>query len=249
MNGKFINGLILKVSVLLLFCLFLSQARYGVDVVAVQGGAPARQPIRQIDFNRDIRPILADKCWSCHGPDAAAKKIKLRLDSEEAATADLGGGRRAIVPGAVERSRLARRITASDEAMRMPPVDSGRSLSQAEIDLLIEWIKEGAKWGKHWSFVAPVKPSLPQVKNGDWPKNAIDYFVLERLEREGMDPAPEADRATLIRRVSLDLTGLAPTPREIDDFLDDKSSEAYEKVVDRLLASPRYGERMASRWL
>jgi uncharacterized protein DUF1549/uncharacterized protein DUF1553/concanavalin A-like lectin/glucanase superfamily protein/cytochrome c len=245
MNGKFINGLILKLSVSLLFCLFLSQAKCGEAVRAVQGGASARH----IDFNRDIRPILADKCWGCHGPDAAAKKIKLRLDSEEAATADLGGGRRAIFPGAVERSQLARRIGASDEAMRVPPVDSGRSLSPAEIDLLLEWIKQGAKWREHWSFIAPVKPSLPQIKNRDWPKNAIDYFVLERLEREGLQPAPEADRATLIRRVSLDLIGLPPTPREIDDFLDDKSPKAYEKVVDRLLANPRYGERMASQWL
>jgi len=249
MNGKIMNGLILKLSVLLLFCLFLSQAKCGGVVRAVQGGAPARLPTRQIDFNRDVRPILADKCWGCHGPDAAAKKIKLRLDSEEAATADLGGGRRAIVPGAVERSQLARRITASDEAMRMPPVDSGHSLSRAEIDLLLEWIKQGAKWRKHWSFIAPERPSLPRIKNRNWPKNAIDYFVLERLEREGMEPAPEADRATLIRRVSFDLTGLPPTPREIDDFLNDKSPKAYEKVLDRLLASPRYGERMASRWL
>ena len=249
MNGKFINGLVLKLSVLLLFCLFLSQAKCGGVVSAVQGGAPARQPTRQIDFNRDVRPILADKCWGCHGPDAAAKKIKLRLDSEEAATADLGGGRRAIVPGAVERSQLARRITASDEAMRMPPVDSGHGLSRAEIDLLLEWIKQGAKWRKHWSFIAPERPSLPRIKNRDWPKNAIDYFVLARLEREGLEHAPEADRVTLIRRVSLDLTGLPPTPREIDDFLNDKSPKAYDKVVDRLLASPRYGERMASRWL
>jgi hypothetical protein len=174
MNGKVINGLILKLSVLLLFCLFLFQAKCGGAARAVQGGAATRH----IDFDRDIRPILADKCWGCHGPDAAAKKIKLRLDSEEAATADLGGGRRAIVPGAVERSQLARRIGASDEAMRMPPVDSGRSLSPAEIDLLLEWIKQGAKWREHWSFIAPVKPSLPQIKNRDWPKNAIDYFVL-----------------------------------------------------------------------
>ncbi|HEY6399936.1 MAG TPA: DUF1553 domain-containing protein [Blastocatellia bacterium] len=249
MNSKFINGLTLKVSVSLLFCLFLSQAKYGADVMAVPGGQPTRQPTQQIDFNRDVRPILADKCWRCHGPDATAKKIKLRLDSEEAATADLGGGRRAIVPGAVERSQLARRITTTDEAMRMPPVDSGHSLSRAEIDLLLEWIKQGAKWSKHWSFIAPEKSSLPRIKNRDWPKNAIDYFVLERLEREGLQPAPEADRATLIRRLSLDLTGLPPTTREIDDFLNDKSPKAYEKVVDRLLASPRYGERMATRWL
>jgi hypothetical protein len=217
--------------------------------MAVQGVALARQPTRRIDFNRDIRPILADKCRRCHGPDAAAKKIKLRLDSEEAATADLGGGRRAIVPGAVERRRPARRVAANDEAMRMPPVDSGLSLSREEMDLPPEWIKQGAKWRKHWAFIAPEKPSLPQVQNRAWPKNEIDYFVLERLEREGLEPAPEADRATLIRRVSLDLTGLPPTPREIDDFLNDTSPKAYEKVVDRLLASPRYGERMASRWL
>jgi len=249
MNSEFINGLIPKLLVLLLFCLFLSQARYGGDVMGVQGVALARQPTRQIDFNRDIRPILADKCWRCHGPDAAAKKIKLRLDSEEAATADLGGGRRAIVPGAVERSQLARRVAATDEAMRMPPVDSGLSLSREEMDLLLEWIKQGAKWRKQWSFIAPERPSLPRIKNRDWARNAIDYFVLERLEREGLQPSPEADRATLIRRVSLDLTGLPPTPREIDDFLNDKSPNAYEKVVDRLLASLRFGERMASRWL
>src|SRR5262245_47748354 len=133
MDHKFINGPIMKLTVLLVFCLFLSQAKYDGAVSAAQGGASPRQ----IDFNRDIRPILADKCWSCHGPDAAAKNIKLRLDSEKAATADLGRDRHAIVPGAVEQSQLARRITATDEAMRMPPVDSGRSLSRAEIDLLL----------------------------------------------------------------------------------------------------------------
>ncbi len=203
----------------------------------------------QIDFNRDIRPILADKCWSCHGPDAVAKKIKLRLDSESAAMADLGRGRHAIVPGNVEQSQLVRRITAKDEAMRMPPVDSGHKLSQAEIDLLVEWVRQGAKWQRHWAFIAPARPPLPQIKNKTWPKNAIDHFALARLEREGLEPSPEADRATLIRRVSLDLTGLPPTIAEVDDFLNDKSPNAYEKVVDRLLASPRYGERMAFRWL
>src|SRR5215813_10059662 len=136
MNSRSTNGLALKLSVSLLACLFFSQLMRGVTVRAVQNTAPARQ----IEFNRDIRPILADKCWSCHGPDAPAKKIKLRLDSEAAATADLGRGRRAIVPGDVEQSQLARRVTASDEAMRMPPVDSGRKLSPAEIDLLVEWV-------------------------------------------------------------------------------------------------------------
>src|SRR5262247_625444 len=245
MNGRTTNGSVIKLSLLLLSCLLFSQAPHGVTVRAVQNAAPTRQ----IDFNRDIRPILADKCWSCHGPDAPAKKIKLRLDSEDAATADLGGGRHAIVPGNPERSQLVRRITSGDEMTRMPPVDSGRKLTQAEIDLLVEWVRQGARWQRHWSFITPIRPSLPRIKNKEWPKNAIDHFALERLEREGMEPSPEADRATLIRRVSLDLTGLPPTPREVENFLNDRSPNAYEKVVDRLLASPRYGERMAFRWL
>src|SRR6266508_1166479 len=245
MNSGSTNGLALKLSALLLSCLFFSQLMRGVTVRAVQSAAPARQ----IVFNRDIRPILADKCWGCHGPDAPAKKIKLRLDSEGAATADLGGGRRAIVPGNPEQSQLVRRITSGDEMTRMPPVDSGRKLTQTEIDLLVEWVRQGALWQRHWSFIPPIRPLLPQIKNKEWSKNAIDHFVLERLEREGMEPSPEADRATLIRRVSLDLTGLPPTPLEVENFLNDKSPNAYEKFVDRLLASPRYGERMAFRWL
>jgi hypothetical protein len=208
------------------------------------GGLPAR-----IDFNRDIRPILSDKCFACHGPDGPSKGIRLRLDSEAAALAELGRGRRAIVPGHPEQSELVRRVTAKDEARRMPPVDSGRTLSQREIDLLTEWIRRGAKFEQHWSFVAPARHALPAVKNAAWPKNAVDYFVLERLEREGLKPSPEADRATLLRRVSLDLTGLPPTLKELDDFVSDPSPGAYEKVVDRLLASPRYGERMAFKWL
>ncbi len=203
----------------------------------------------RIDFNRDIRPILSDKCWACHGPDAPNLKIKLRLDSESGIKAELGRGRRAVVPGHPEQSELVRRITADNEAMRMPPVDSGRALTEREKKLLAEWIKEGANWAKHWAFVNPVKPQLPKIEHKAWPVNAIDFFVLEQLERRGMSPSPEADRATLIRRVSLDITGLPPTLKEIDDFLNDKSPRAYEKVVDRLLASPRYGERMAFRWL
>src|SRR5215510_2709620 len=170
MKNMPVVGLILKLSVLLLAPLFLSYATRGVIVRAVQNSAPARQ----IDFNRDIRPIIADKCFACHGPDATAKKIKLRLDSEEAATADLGRGRRAIVPGDIEQSQLVRRIKASDESMRMPPIDSGHKLAAAEIDLLVEWVKQGARWQRHWSFIAPSRPPLPQVKDENWPKNAID---------------------------------------------------------------------------
>ena len=204
---------------------------------------------RQIDFQRDIRPILSDKCFACHGPDAANLKIKLRLDSEAAALAELRAGKRAVVPSHPEQSELIRRSNAKDEAARMPPVESGRKLTEQEIGLLTEWIRQGARFEQHWSFVPPVRPPLPKINDTAWPKNAIDAFVLARLEAEGLSPAPEADRATLIRRVSLDLTGLPPTPKEVDDFIADKSPNAYEKVVDRLLASPRYGERMAFRWL
>ena len=193
-----------------------------------------------VEFNRDVRPIFSDKCYVCHGPDAAAKHVPFRLDSEQAAKADLGGGRRAIVEGDVEQSELVKRTAASRPALRMPPASSGLTLSPAEIETLREWVAEGAKWQKHWSFIPPVAPSKPA---------SIDSFVRQKLQREGLTPSPEANRETLIRRVSLDLTGLPPTPAEIDAFLKDRSPNAYEKVVDRLLASPRYGERMAFRWL
>lgn len=202
-----------------------------------------------IRFNRDIRPILSDKCFSCHGPDAASKKIRLRLDSEMAATAELGGLRRAVVPGDPGRSEMIRRITHPDESMRMPPVESNHILTNVEKELLTEWIRQGAKWESHWSFLPPARPEVPAVKNSAWPRNEIDHFVLARLEQNGLHPSPEADRATLLRRLSFDLTGLPPTITELDEFLNDKSPRAYEKVVDRLLASPRYAERMAFEWL
>src|SRR5215471_15929627 len=203
---------------------------------------------RVIQFNRDIRPILSDKCFGCHGPDAVAKKVPLRLDSESAAKADLGG-RRAVVEGDAAASQLIRRITAENKAMRMPPAYSGLVLSPREIETLRLWIEQGAKWQRHWSLVPLDRPPLSAVKNAAWLRNAIDSFVLARLEQEGIAPAPEASRETLLRRVSLDLIGLPPSPTELDAFLDDKSANAYEKAVDRLLASPRYGERMAERWL
>ncbi len=209
--------------------------------------AAASMAASPIEFNRDVRPILSDKCFSCHGPDAAVKRIPLRLDSEAAAKADLGG-RRAVVEGKPEQSVLIQRITAEKRAMRMPPVHTGLSLTDAQIATLRDWIAQGAKWEKHWSFLPPKRPAVPPVESA-WPRNPIDRFVLARLQREGLAPSPEASRETLIRRVSLDLTGLPPTPAEIDSFLGDTSARAYEKVVDRLLSSPRYGERMAARWL
>ena len=202
-----------------------------------------------IEFNRDIRPILSDKCFPCHGSDATAKGIRLRLDSEGAATADLGDHKRAIVPGNAKSSELVRRITAEEEAVRMPPVYSGLKLTEREIETLRSWIAQGATWQHHWSFISPKRHSIPAVKNASWPRNPIDNFVLDRLDREGLSSAQEASRETLLRRVSLDLTGLPATPAEIDAFLKDKAGSTYERVVDRLLASPRYGERMAARWL
>jgi hypothetical protein len=203
---------------------------------------------QEIAFNRDIRPILSDKCFHCHGPDATAKKIKLRLDSETAAKADLGG-RFAIVPGSPDKSEMVRRIASDNPAVRMPPAYSGLKLTNEEILLLRNWVAQGAKWQKHWSFIPPSAPALPQVQLKSWPRNPLDHFVLARLERSGLKPNSEADRTALIRRVSLDLTGLPPAPAEVDQFLRDHSPNAYEKVIDRLLASPRYGEKMAIRWL
>jgi hypothetical protein len=216
--------------------------------IAVMLSAAAFSAPSAIEFNRDVRPILSDKCFGCHGPDATAKGIPLRLDREQTAKADLGG-RRAIVEGDPASSELVRRVTAERKALRMPPVTSGHALSDAEIGTLQQWIAEGARWQQHWSFLPPRRPELPAVRNSSWVGNPIDRFVLARLEREGITPSAEADRETLIRRVSLDLTGLPPTPDEIDRFLKDSSPKAYEKLVDRLLASPRFGERMSIRWL
>jgi hypothetical protein len=212
------------------------------------GNGAAEELPRVVEFNRDIRPILSDKCFLCHGPDKARRKVDLRLDTEAGAFADLGGYR-AIVPGKPAESELFRRISAEEAEDRMPPVRSKRTLTPRQIELLRRWIEQGAKWQKHWAFLPPRRPSLPRVKNLQWLHNPIDSFILDRLERAGLGPSPEADKTTLIRRVTLDLTGLPPTPAEVDAFLADDSPTAYEKVVDRLLASPRYGERMAVRWL
>jgi mono/diheme cytochrome c family protein len=225
----------------------LSVGRLCLVLLTAVPGLPAARV--RVEFNRDVRPIFSDKCYTCHGPDAAAKHVPFRLDSEPAAKADLGGGKHAIVAGDPDASEIVRRVTAAKPALRMPPLSSGLKLSDAEIDTLRQWITQGAEWQKHWSLIPPVRPALPENKNAAWPRNPIDRFILQRLEHEGLQPSAEASRETLIRRVSLDLTGLPPTPAEIDAYLNDRSSDAYEKVVDRLLASPRYGERMAFRWL
>jgi hypothetical protein len=205
-------------------------------------------PHQTVEFNRDILPILSDNCYACHGPDKAQRKADLHFDTEQAAKADLGG-RRAIVEGHPDQSELVRRITSPDDDDRMPPVQTGRKLSPDQVQLIRRWIGEGARWQKHWSFIAPQRPSLPAVQDTRWPRGAVDTFVLARLERERLPASAAAERTTLIRRATFDLTGLPPTPDEVDAYLSDASPDAYERRVDRLLASPRYGERMAIRWL
>ncbi len=200
---------------------------------------------KPVDFNREIRPILSDTCFACHGPDENQRKSKLRFDTKEGAFAKPG----VIVAGKSAESRLIKRITSKDPNAVMPPPDSGHKLTEKQLELLKRWIDEGAQWNEHWAYLMPKRAQLPQVTNQAWVRNPIDAFVLARLEKEGLKPSPEADRATLLRRVSLDLTGLPPTPADVDAFVADKTSDAYEKVVNRLLASPRYGEKMAMHWL
>ena len=204
---------------------------------------PVGTDAAEIDFNRDIRPILSDNCFHCHGPDEAERKGDLRLDTRE------GALEFSVVPGDADASELIYRVFHDDPDELMPPHDSERSLSAKEKQLLKQWVEEGAPWAEHWSFVNPSKPEVPIVTHEDWVLNEIDHFIAYRLEQENMDPSKEASRETLLRRLSLDLTGLPPTPKEVKSFLDDQSPNAYEKAVDRLLASPRYGEQMALPWL
>ncbi len=235
----------------LLLCAILTQVAQSAPQATPPAAAPQPLPAT-IEFNRDIRPILSDKCFQCHGP--GTQMATLRFDQEEGAKHALKDGRFAIVPGEPARSQLIARITATNPAVRMPRSQNGAAagepLSERQIALLTRWIEQGATWQKHWSFIPPKRPDLPKdLKDAKWVRNPIDAFVLQRLEREGLKPSPEADRATLLRRVSLDVTGLPPTPAELDAFLADTSPNAYEKVVDRLLRSPQYGERMAFPWL
>ena len=207
--------------------------------------AHASEPL---DFNRDIRPILSDNCFKCHGPDAQTREADLRLDTEVGAFADLGDGFSPIVKGKPDESEIIWRIETEDTEDLMPPADSELALTEEEIAKLRQWITDGAEWNQHWSFEPVDRPELPKVENASWPRNGIDHFILERIEEEGLAPSPEADRRTLIRRLSLDLNGLPPTAAEVQ-ALDDTSPNAYETLVDRLLSSPRYGETMALPWL
>jgi hypothetical protein len=205
---------------------------------------PARAADR-VNFSREILPILSANCFACHGPDQKARKGKLRLDTQ---TDALRTNHPIFVPGKSSDSELIRRVTSTGRK-QMPPANSNRKLTPQQIELLRRWIDQGAAWGAHWAYEAPKRSELPPVKDRAWPRNALDHFILARLELEGLQPAPEAAKDRLLRRVTLDLTGLPPTPEEVDAFLADSSPDAYEKVVDRLLASPHYGERMAWDWL
>ena len=209
---------------------------------AITQGAVAQAP-DAVDFNRTIRPILAEHCFSCHGFDERARKAGLRLDQREAATT-AHEGVMAIVPGDPAKSELWRRITSTDPDETMPPPKAHRPLDPAQRELLRRWIEQGAPYAAHWAFVAPVRPPVPPGA-----EHPIDAFVRARLAGTGLAPAPAADRATLLRRLSLDLTGLPPSGAEVEAFLADHDPHAYERVVDRLLASPHFGERLALDWL
>jgi Protein of unknown function (DUF1553)/Protein of unknown function (DUF1549)/Planctomycete cytochrome C len=210
------------------------------------GDAPQRPD--QVSFNRNIRPILSKRCFACHGPDAKTVKGKLRLDDRASAVKDRDG-HWAIVPKDPNASEVMARVTSKDAAKRMPPPEAGGPLSPGEIDLMRRWIALGAEYEGHWSFIAPKRPAVPAVRHRQAVRNPIDSFVISRLEAADLAPAPEADRRTLIRRATLDLTGLPPTPTEVRAFVNDRSPDAYEKVLDRLLASPRFGEHQARYWL
>jgi hypothetical protein len=201
-----------------------------------------------VDFQREVRPILSENCFQCHGPDKGTRMANLRLDTREGAFSARPNGK-AIVPRNTKASLLYQRVTQETDALRMPPVFTKKTLSTQQKDVLRRWIEQGADWKEHWSFQAPSRPSLPRVAAKSWTRNPIDAFILAKIEAARLKPAPEADRRKLIRRVSLDLTGLPPDPAGVEAFVTDKSSGAYEKVVDRLLASPHYGEHRARYWL
>ena len=222
-----------------------SPASQDSAAAAIESTLPAK-----ITFNENIQPLLSENCYFCHGQDATARKADLRVDRAEFAFLPRKNGLPPIVKGHPEQSAIIQRISSKDPNQVMPPPSSHKApLTPQQIALLTRWVKEGAEYQEHWAFVKPERAAPPEVKHPDWPKNAIDRFVLAKLEAHNLAPEPEADRRTLIRRVTLDLTGLPPTPDEVSAFLADTSTNAYEKVVDRLLASPHYGEHEGRYWL
>ena len=239
MKNKIIN--------LVLLCIVFTSCKQKGEYAAI----PSKKIPEVVDYNFDVRPILSDKCFACHGPDVNKRAEDLRLDTPEGAFKALKDRKNefAIVPNNLEKSALYQKITAKDSTELMPPLDSNLKLSSYEIQILKKWIEQGAAYEPHWAFVAVDKPELPKLKNADWVNNEIDYFVLQKLQDVGLAPNPMADKERLLKRVSLDITGLPPTPEMQKKFIQNDAADAYEKVVDELLASDHYGEKMASHWL
>ncbi len=221
------------------------------SVLVAQSNPSAKTlvPAKKLSFNQTIQPILSANCYACHGPDPGARKAKLRLDRAEFAYAPHDKSGPAILPGQPDKSPLVQKIEAKNPKDRMPPPEAHKTLKSEEIRALREWVKQGAVYEEHWAFLAPKPQGIPEVKKRGWVQNPIDNFILARLEKEGLSPSPEADRRSLIRRVTYDLTGLPPTPDEVEAFVADKTPDVYEKLVDRLLANSRYGEHRAHYWL
>ncbi|MGN6134963.1 MAG: PSD1 and planctomycete cytochrome C domain-containing protein [Aureliella sp.] len=220
-----------------------------ISAVAIGGPGLRVCAGEAIDYSRDVRPLLSRHCYVCHGPDEGSRQAGLRLDRADAALAEGDSGSVAIVPGDADASELIRRVTATDDALRMPPPENAHALSKAEINTLRRWIEAGAKFDDHWAFRPVARPRPPKVNDQPWCRNPVDQFILAKLETSGHKVSPEADRATLIRRLSLDLTGLPPSAEEVAAFVADRSADAYEQAVERLLASPRFGERWSRHWL
>ncbi|WPP48346.1 DUF1553 domain-containing protein [Catalinimonas niigatensis] len=235
-------------------CLFLA-IFLGVSITACDQQAAGTEGVakkvpKQVDFNLHVKPILSDRCFACHGPDNNKREAELRLDTEEGAFSALKESEgHAFVAGKPEQSVAFQRISSTDPEIMMPPPESNLVLTDYEIEVIEKWIEQGAEWKEHWSFIPPAKHELPEVDQQEWVQNPIDHFVLAKLENEGLQPAPPATKEKLLRRVTFDLTGLPPTVEEIEAFLQDDAPDAYEKVVDRLLASSHFGERMAPVWL
>ena len=242
LHSPLFNQLIMSVLIIFSSC--------GVDkpesLVAAEELLPA-----EIDFNLHVKPILSDRCFACHGPDEAARKADLRLDIEEGAFVALGEekNRYALSPGNLRKSEVYHRLISDDPDFTMPPPESNLSLNDQEKATIIRWIEQGAQWKRHWSFIPPEKADIPSVEQQDWPQNEIDNFVLAKMEQHQLQPNQQADQVTLLRRLYFDLTGLPPSPNAIDNFLKDNSPNAYEKVVDKLMSSHAYGERMAMEWM
>ena len=238
-----LRGLLGPLGVLLL-------AGWGISPPALPAAEPGSTVSkRKVDYDREVRPILAKNCFACHGQDEAHRAKGLRLDLRASAVKPLESGETAIIPGDAESSELILRVTDEDDTMRMPPRKKGKRLAPADVDILRRWVEQGAEYTRHWAFISPKALPLPDVKDRAWPRNGIDSWIVARLEEEGLKPSPEADRYTLLRRASLDLRGLPPSPREIESFIRDTAADAYERAVDRLLADPAFGERWARMWL